>query len=249
MGTSSDVDHQLRFHSSLAGSWSARYRKSSFADRITCFGGHISQNLSDQSWLDAGCGTGDLSALLAARGASVHGIDGSAAMIQRANAVRSRFTNCRFELISDLEDWDGGVRQFDGIVCSSVLEYVRDPPSLLARLRRFLKESGVIVLSVPNRLSPLRLSHRFAFRVSRLFGFAGFPEYMCYSRHDYSRANLNSLLSEAGLVPTRIDYCGAPVLRPLANRAGVSPLIVVSALPEGAAGPGSNTRGATSGKP
>ena len=78
--------------------------------------------------LDYGCGTGDIAAALAAKGYGVMGRDVSASMIARARAIYGA-SGAQFSVI-DPDRAQGeanlGEEIFDAIVCSSVLEYVRD---------------------------------------------------------------------------------------------------------------------------
>jgi 2-polyprenyl-3-methyl-5-hydroxy-6-metoxy-1,4-benzoquinol methylase len=120
---------------------------------------HHCQHLALAQWLavppgtrvlDVGCGVGRWSALLAARGASVIGIDLSPTMIQeaarRANA-RGVADRCRF-LVQDLAELDAGAT-FDLILGVTVLQHILDPESLRAAVQRIaehLAPGGRIVL-------------------------------------------------------------------------------------------------------
>ena len=96
--------------------------------------------------LDAGCGSGPLSAALRAKGAIVTGFDGSPAMLELA---RQRLGDDAALHVADLSRplpfADGA---FDDIVASIVLHYLRDWATPLAELRRLLKPGGRLILSV-----------------------------------------------------------------------------------------------------
>lgn len=96
--------------------------------------------------LDAGCGSGPLSAALLAKGAIVTGFDSSPAMIKLA---RQRLGENAALHIADLSQplpfTDGA---FDDVVVSLVLHYLRDWTVTLAELRRVLKPGGRLILSV-----------------------------------------------------------------------------------------------------
>lgn len=103
--------------------------------------------LSGQRWLDAGCGTGTLARFLAKhKGCKVLGVDASGEMISRCAVV----PNTEFRQILDICETGLPEATFDGILCSSTLEYVIDPPLALREFRRVLKQNGLLLVSVPN---------------------------------------------------------------------------------------------------
>jgi SAM-dependent methyltransferase len=96
--------------------------------------------------LDAGCGSGPLSAALRARGAVVSGFDKSAGMLELARK--------RLGKDADLQVADLGRRlpypdgTFDDAIASLVLHYFEDWTEPLAELRRVLKPGGRLIASV-----------------------------------------------------------------------------------------------------
>ncbi|WP_328907500.1 methyltransferase domain-containing protein [Streptomyces sp. NBC_00234] len=96
--------------------------------------------------LDAGCGSGPLSAALRERGAVVTGIDSSAGMVALA---RRRLGDDAALHVVDLKDplpfADGA---FDDVVASLVLHYLEDWGPTLAEMRRVLKPGGRLIASV-----------------------------------------------------------------------------------------------------
>ncbi|HEV7933055.1 MAG TPA: class I SAM-dependent methyltransferase [Actinomadura sp.] len=96
--------------------------------------------------LDAGCGSGPLSAALRDRGAVVTGIDASAGMLALA---RRRLGDDVALHLADLRDrlpFDDGA--FDDVVASLVLHYLEDWGPTLAELRRVLRPGGRLIASV-----------------------------------------------------------------------------------------------------
>ncbi|WP_225824101.1 class I SAM-dependent methyltransferase [Streptomyces naphthomycinicus] len=96
--------------------------------------------------LDAGCGSGPLTAALRDRGAVVTGIDASAGMLVLA---RRRLGDDVALHAVDLRDRlpfvDGA---FDDVVASLVLHYLEDWGPTLAELRRVLRPGGRLIASV-----------------------------------------------------------------------------------------------------
>ena len=96
--------------------------------------------------LDAGCGSGPLTAALRDRGAVVTGIDSSAEMLALA---RQRLGEDVALQVVDLRDpLPFGNEAFDDVVASLVLHYLEDWEPTLAELRRVLKPDGRLILSV-----------------------------------------------------------------------------------------------------
>lgn len=120
---------------------------------------HYCQRLAIAPWLqvgagahalDVGCGVGRWSRLLAARGASVTGVDISPTMIEqsrRRTAQAGLAGRCRF-LVQDLAALDAGGK-FDLVLGVTVLQHILDPLALRAALNRMaehLAPAGRMVL-------------------------------------------------------------------------------------------------------
>jgi trans-aconitate methyltransferase len=90
--------------------------------------------------LDAGCGTGQLTAKLAASGASVTGLDNSPAMLEQARAAcpQAEF------VLGDLTAFDGG-GAFDGVFSNAALHWIRPPGAAARRMYAALKPGGRLV--------------------------------------------------------------------------------------------------------
>ena len=98
--------------------------------------------------LDAGCGVGYGSALLAERARNVVGVDRSEDAIGYA---RTRYTrpNLVFR-IGDLLSLDFEDASFDVVTSFEVLEHLRDHERFLAEIVRMLRPAGTLVLSTPH---------------------------------------------------------------------------------------------------
>jgi ubiquinone/menaquinone biosynthesis C-methylase UbiE len=96
--------------------------------------------------LDAGCGSGPLSAALLAKGAVVTGFDSSSAMLKLARQRLGENADLHLADLSQPLPFADGT--FDDVVVSLVLHYLRDWTAPLAELRRVLKPGGRLLLSV-----------------------------------------------------------------------------------------------------
>lgn len=96
--------------------------------------------------LDAGCGSGSLSAALRDRGAEVTGIDASAGML--ALARRRLGDDAALHMVDLRESLPFAAAAFDDVVASLVLHYLEDWAPTLAELRRVLRPGGRLIASV-----------------------------------------------------------------------------------------------------
>ena len=96
--------------------------------------------------LDAGCGSGPLSAALRDRGATMTGFDSSAKMLQLARRRLGPAADLHLaDLGSPLPFPDGA---FDDVIACLVLHYLQDWTAPLAELRRVLRPGGRLIVAV-----------------------------------------------------------------------------------------------------
>jgi ubiquinone/menaquinone biosynthesis C-methylase UbiE len=108
---------------------------------------HAMQLVLGRSVLDAGCGVGWGSALLAGAGASsVTGLDVDAAALDDARGRTDAASFVRGNLM-ELPFVSGC---FEVVVCFEAIEHVADPLAALDELRRVLAPDGVLTISSPN---------------------------------------------------------------------------------------------------
>jgi SAM-dependent methyltransferase len=99
--------------------------------------------------LDAACGEGYGSALLATVADSVTGVDVSAGAIEHAKA---RYTAETLEFrVSDCLSLPFGDDEFDCVVSFETLEHLEDHDGLMTEFRRVLKPAGFLLLSSPDK--------------------------------------------------------------------------------------------------
>lgn len=134
-----------------AEAWSELYRKASFEDRKYLFATLSSRYfVPGKNVLDYGCGTGNLSCALAEQGLFVTGVDASVEMIRIAKE-NELFLDRQPEFFHiDPNTWFDGTRSFEGIICSSVLEYIDDDKKMLRNLSAIISKGDVLLISVPN---------------------------------------------------------------------------------------------------
>jgi SAM-dependent methyltransferase len=145
--------------------------------------------------LDVGCGDGVLSAEIAARGATVVGIDASAAMVE---AARRRGVDARVIPAEQLSFES----EFDAAFSNAALHWVRDQDAALAGIRRALKLGARFVAEMGGHgnvaaiMVALRaVLERRGRRLASPFHFPTAEEYgACLARHGFE-------VREIGLYP------------------------------------------------
>lgn len=136
-----DTDQAIRTGSYVRGDLFCSLAASAIAA-----GGHV---------LDYGCGPGRLGMLLARQGFRVRGLDISEGMLNEARALDATGLQIEFELIAN-PSRALPPDSFDGIVCSSVIEYVEDAEALLLGFHRALRNTGALIISYANSTSYFR---------------------------------------------------------------------------------------------
>lgn len=105
--------------------------------------------------LDVGCGNGIISRNLGEIGFRVRGIDISEKAIVRAKEL-NRFLNVSFE-VKSAEQLVADGQHYHAVICSEVLEHLKDPGKLLQVLHQTLHDNGILIVTVPNGKGPREL--------------------------------------------------------------------------------------------
>jgi 2-polyprenyl-3-methyl-5-hydroxy-6-metoxy-1,4-benzoquinol methylase len=204
----------VAYHGQLARGWEQRYRKRSFKARqavlIECL---EKRDLAGGSWLDAGCGTGTLSRLLAERGCRVLGVDAAIEMVEAAGRLsqgEDRSVQLKFEQVETIARLPLANNSIDGVLCSSVLEYVSDVDACLKEFARVLRPGGLLLVSVPNRHSIVRLTQAGCHRLGKRLG-QSWVAFMDYSRNQYSANQFDRKLALYGFFAEKVVAFGSPL--------------------------------------
>jgi 2-polyprenyl-3-methyl-5-hydroxy-6-metoxy-1,4-benzoquinol methylase len=98
--------------------------------------------------LNVGCGSGELSCLLASAGHQVVGLDPDPTYIQLArDRAGDRYPGSEF-LVSSIEDYSGP-GEFDAAVSTDVLEHIADDRTAFERMAALVRPGGLILATVP----------------------------------------------------------------------------------------------------
>jgi SAM-dependent methyltransferase len=112
--------------------------------------------------LEVGPGSGVYLPLLADLFGEVLAADVEPAFLEQARRLRESHRNL-VPVADDITDTRLEPRSCDVVLCSEVIEHIRDSPAALAGIHRVLRPGGHLVLSTPQPLSPLELLGRVAF--------------------------------------------------------------------------------------
>lgn len=133
-------------------------------------------NLHFSSILEIGCGTGKNTAFLVQIGTSVHALDFSEGMIEKARA-KIRAENVRFSLADLTQPWPCDDGAYDLIVGNLVLEHIENLPFVFSEAFRVLAKGGKFLL---NELHPFR---QYEGKKARFQGEEGVTEIPAFTHH------------------------------------------------------------------
>lgn len=166
----------LRLFEAKATDWAAKYAPDGpLTGRLESLSAVVrSFTRPGDTVLDLGCGTGNLTRVLAAAGLRVAGCDISGQMLERAardpdGGDRSRCGGW-VRLAPGWRRLPFASAAFDVVVAASVLEYVAEPAVVLRECARVLRPNGVVLYTVPDLRHPVRWAEWCAQRLAGVTG-------------------------------------------------------------------------------
>lgn len=171
--------------------------------------------------LDAACGEGYGSALLAQHGAEVLGVDISAEAIGHARRRYSVIPGLRFQTM-DVTALELPEASFDLVVSFETLEHLAEHDALLQGFRRVLKPDGLLLISSPDKATYSDASgHVNPFHVRELYRAEfeallrrHFPAYRLYGQKLLFQSVLWPVDGQAGPAQASALSVGSLALRP-----------------------------------
>ena len=204
--------------------------KKSFNKRLFLFSKLFKVLIKPNSkWLDAGCGSGALSRELARHGACVDSIDGSREMIMHAIEDSKKYMTSisykKFNFIRYLPYLDSS---YDGILSSSVIEYVDNPKRMLSEFYRVTNDNGILIISAPNTFSLIRVTQNVIRLFSKFVGRDDF-NYLLVSKNSYSYKEFACIVKESGYTIQSVKKF-SPILNRLFSLTRIHSLTIVIAI-------------------
>lgn len=224
--------NSIDFHSNIAKEFAQKYQKNkNLKQRAELWEKLIFQFLPKEGLvLDAGCGPGQISeAVKEKTNCSLIGVDGSDEMIQLCRERFQQASHFSFEkttLPHGLKKLE--TNHFQGILSSSVLEYIPEYEIQLQEFYRLLTPDGKLILSVPNKNSLFRVLERFSFKLIKK------PHYLNFAINQFSKNSICKILQQIGFEITHLEYDGyipvySMLVKPFIPQHLESPLIVIVA--------------------
>jgi len=116
----------------------------------------LSINDNYDSVLDVGSGVGTIDFYLASKGKKVTGLEiaGEAVEIAKDSArIMGLSGNTKF-IKGNILNWEEDIK-YDLVICSEVLEHLKDDKKALLKIFQLLKKNGLVLITVPSKNAPL----------------------------------------------------------------------------------------------
>jgi ubiquinone/menaquinone biosynthesis C-methylase UbiE len=205
---SNAADYQLTevraLFNAKARTWNQKYQAGgALIFRITVFERLLASRLSPAAKvLDLGCGTAAIASALSAGGFRVTACDFAEEMIEAGKRIYKQSTIEWCLLPPDWKQLPFEACTFDGVVASSVLEYLHDVNGVMGECHRVLKPGGIMIATVPNPRTLTRKLEKIvrsaAAVLDRVPGFDRIPKlhfYTTYLKCSQNRMSLDEWLA------------------------------------------------------
>lgn len=112
------------------------------------------KNLKTKKMLDAGCGYGIYSFTLADKGYQINAIDLERKRINKIEEMKKEYPKIKDNIIANvgsLTNLPFPKENFDLVLCSEVIEHIKEDQKAFSELSRVLKKEGSLVFTVPTK--------------------------------------------------------------------------------------------------
>lgn len=117
---------------------------------------------SSETALEVGPGSGVYLPTLCEIFTNVYGTDIEPAYLDHSRPLQEKYTHLSLS-VDDITNSKLPEHSFDLILCTEVIEHISDSKSALRGMHKLLKPDGILILSTPQRYSPLELAAKIAF--------------------------------------------------------------------------------------
>jgi 2-polyprenyl-6-hydroxyphenyl methylase/3-demethylubiquinone-9 3-methyltransferase len=214
------------FFADQAEDWERRYESRIYQQRRELVLGFVKAELDGIGRrpetidvLDFGCGSGVLLTDLVQLGVKAAGVDSSSAMIEQAcSRLAQVHGHVKLEWLSNGSSRGAYQKQnYDIVLCTSVLEFIPEIEVVVLNLCSLVRPGGILLVSVPNRRSWLRVVEKFVHRHRRFFRglrrfdhLTGTDSYLSFQQHQLTLRELRSMVERHGLQPEQHRFHVAP---------------------------------------
>lgn len=137
---------KMLFYESIAHSFDSVVNMYDTRKRVSViFSELLPPDITGKQFLDAGCGTGWVSAEAAARGAQVTSMDMGPELLKEVAKKAKTKT-----VVGSILEMPFADNSFDIVVSTEVIEHVTEPLKAIQEMHRVLKPGGVVVITTPN---------------------------------------------------------------------------------------------------
>lgn len=119
-------------------------------------------NISSETALEVGPGSGVYLPTLCETFTSVCGTDIEPAYLDHSRPLQDKYAHLSL-IVDNITNSKLPERSFDLILCTEVIEHISDSESAFRGMHKLLKPGGILILSTPQRYSPLELAAKIAF--------------------------------------------------------------------------------------